>query len=77
MTGTPSPMTDLSAMLTGPMGEANLTKLLRACEDEVGNLKRKMAVGLSNEEYVKVAKHTFALITAQIVLKSIQTYHTF
>jgi hypothetical protein len=77
MTGTPSPMTDLSAMLTGPMGEANLTKLLRACEDEVGNLKRKMAVGLSNEEYVKVAKHTFALINAQIVLKSIQTYHTF
>jgi hypothetical protein len=77
MTGTPSPMTDLSALLTGPMAEANLTKLLRACEDEVGNLKRKMAAGLSNEEYVKAAKHTFALINAQIVLKSIQTYHTF
>lgn len=77
MTGTPSPMTDLSALLTGPMAEANLTKLLRACEDEVGSLKRKMAAGLSNEEYVKAAKHTFALINAQIVLKSIQTYHTF
>jgi hypothetical protein len=77
MTGTPSPMTDLSALLTGPMAEANLTKLLRICEDEAGNLKRKMAAGLSNEEYVKVAKHTFALINAQMVLKSIQTYHTF
>ena len=77
MTSTPSPMTDLSALLTGPMAEANLTKLLRICEDEAGNLKRKMAAGLSNEEYVKVAKHTFALINAQMVLKSIQTYHTF
>jgi hypothetical protein len=51
--------------------------LLRICEDEVGTLKRKMAVGLSNEEYVKAAKHTFALINAQMVLKSIRTYHTY
>jgi len=77
MAGTPAPMTDLSVLLTGSMAEANLTKLLRVCEDEVGNLKRKMSAGLSNEEYVKAAKHTFALINAQMVLKSIQTYHTF
>jgi len=77
MAGTPAPMTDLSVLLTGSMAESNLTKLLRVCEDEVGNLKRKMAAGLSNEEYVKAAKHTFALIHAQMVLKSIRTYHTF
>ena len=77
MAGTPAPMTDLSVLLSGSMAEANLTKLLRACEDEVGNLKRKMAAGLSNEDFVKVSKHTLALINAQMVLKSIQTYHTF
>jgi len=77
MTGIPAPMTDLSTLLTGPMAEANLTKLLRLCEDELGTLKRKMAAGLNNEEYVKAAKHTFALINAQMVLKSIRTYHTF
>lgn len=77
MAGTPAPMTDLSVLLTGPMAEANLTKLLRICEDEVGVLKRKMGAGLSNEDYVKAAKHTFALLNAQMVLKSIQTYHTF
>jgi hypothetical protein len=77
MASTPAPMTDLSVLLTGVMAESNLTKLLRICEDEIGNLKRKMSAGLSNEEYVKVARHTFALINAQMVLKSIQTYHTF
>jgi len=77
MSSTPAPMTDLSVLLMGSMAEANLTKLLRICEDEVAVLKRKMAAGLSNEEYVKVAKHTFALINAQMVLKSIQTYHSF
>jgi hypothetical protein len=76
MAGTPAPITDLGTLLSGSMGEMNLTKLTRILEDEAGNVKRKMGQGLSNEEYVKAAKRAFAILSAQAVLKSIQMYQT-
>lgn len=68
------PMTDLGRLLAGRDGEANLTALNRALEDELGRVRARMAAGLGQAEYVHAGKRALALGSAQLVLKSLRIF---
>ncbi len=70
----PLPMTDLGRLLSGRDAQVNLTQLDRALDDELMRVRRRMAAGLGQEEYVHAGKRVTALQSAQLVLKSVQIY---
>jgi len=70
----PLPMTDLGRLLSGSQSEANLTRLTRALDDELMRVRAKMAAGLGQADFVHASKRVVALVSAQMVLKSLQIF---
>jgi len=71
----PPPMTDLGRLLSGPDAEAHLTRLSRVLADEEQRVRKRMAAGLTQEDYGRAGRRVSALQHADAVMKSLKIFH--
>ena len=70
----PPPMTDLGRLLSGRDAEVHLTRLSRVLADEEMRVRRRLAAGLSQEDYARASRRVSALQHAEAVLKSLKIF---
>ena len=71
----PPPMTDLGRLLSGPDADVRLTQLSRVLADEEMRVRKRMAAGLTQEDYGRAGRRVSALQHADAVMKSLKIFH--
>ena len=67
-------MTDLGRLFNGPDAGANFTRLSRVLADEELRVRKRMAVGLNQEDFGRASRRVCALQHAEVVLKSLKIF---